>query len=85
MYQVRHEKDERWVVLDLNDQPVFTGTRRECEDWLDGQENAARHERVPRSPGLLKRVWSRLVSGRRKARGREPGDRAAAESDIAAR
>lgn len=88
MYQVRHDQDERWVVLDLDDEPIFTGTRRQCEDWLDRQENTARRERAPRRSGWLRGVWSRFVSSFRKGRRTEANDtggRASARSDVSAR
>jgi hypothetical protein len=30
-----------WTIVDMRDQVVFTGTKRDCEDWLDYQENIA--------------------------------------------
>ena len=29
----------RWAIVDETDQVHFQGTLRECEDWLDFQEN----------------------------------------------
>jgi hypothetical protein len=28
-----------WAVVDSGDDVVFTGTKRDCEDWLDWQDN----------------------------------------------
>jgi len=28
-----------WTIIDSREQVVFTGTKRDCEDWLDWQDN----------------------------------------------
>ena len=55
MYQVRPTSEDRWAVVDLNAQIVFEGTRRECEDWLDRQENLPRKTESlePQKPASL--------------------------------
>jgi hypothetical protein len=30
-----------WTIIDAREQVVFTGTKRDCEDWLDYQDNIA--------------------------------------------
>ena len=30
-----------WTIIDACDQVVFTGTKKDCEDWLDYQDNIA--------------------------------------------
>jgi hypothetical protein len=32
---------EAWTIIDACDQVVFTGTKKDCEDWLDYQDNIA--------------------------------------------
>jgi hypothetical protein len=32
---------DAWTIIDARDQVVFTGTKRDCEDWLDYQDNIA--------------------------------------------
>ena len=49
--RVRHIENDRWVVLDVDDTPLMTGSLRECEDWLDREEN---RDRARQS------IWSRL-------------------------
>ena len=64
MYKLRSFDDERWVVVDPGDQEVYTGTLRECEHWLDRQENITERS-IPREPGSvswLGRLWE-LVTG----------------------
>jgi len=51
MYKLRHVNKDRWSVLDADDVPVFEGTLRECEDWLDHRENLAANR-----PSLLHRI-----------------------------
>lgn len=54
-YRIQHVENGQWSVLDSDDAPVFCGTLRECEDWLDRRENVER-ERI----SLLRRLWRRL-------------------------
>ena len=35
MFQVRPKQGSQWTIFDESDQPVFTGTWSECEEWLD--------------------------------------------------
>lgn len=44
--EIRHEEGDRWSVMNEG-AAVFSGTLRQCEDWLDFQENrlANRNER----------------------------------------
>jgi hypothetical protein len=30
-----------WTIIDACDRVVFTGTKKDCEDWLDYQDNIA--------------------------------------------
>ena len=47
MFQLRPVERETWQILNANDEPVFTGSLRQCEDWLDHQENLSRPHRRP--------------------------------------
>ncbi|MFN0198548.1 MAG: hypothetical protein ACKVT0_17515 [Planctomycetaceae bacterium] len=59
MFQVRPQHDRLWVIVDEEDQQVFSGTWRECELWLDASENLARPVHVS---GFFKRCWSALFT-----------------------
>lgn len=61
MFQVRPIEGYRWAVFDSEDQQVFEGTWRQCEEWLDARENL---ERVPRPRGLMSRCWNALFHRR---------------------
>lgn len=38
--QMRHPPcGDVWTIIDPRDQVVFTGTKQDCEDWLDYQDN----------------------------------------------
>jgi len=45
MHSIRRVEDDRWAVIDADDVTVFVGTLRECEDWLDRDENIHRPQR----------------------------------------
>ena len=47
MFQLRPADRETWQILNSSDELVFTGSLRECEDWLDHQENLGRPRRRP--------------------------------------
>ena len=47
MFQLRPPERETSQILNANDEPVFTGSLRQCEDWLDRQENLTRPQRPP--------------------------------------
>ena len=47
MFQLRPAEREIWQILNSNDELVFSGSRRQCEDWLDRQENLTRLQRRP--------------------------------------
>lgn len=47
MFQLRPAERSYWQILNANDEPVFTGSLRQCEDWLDHQENLTRPHRRP--------------------------------------
>ena len=61
MFQLRPAERSYWQILNANDEPVFTGSLRQCEDWLDHQENLSRPHRRP---------FSQLASRVRSAFGR---------------
>lgn len=48
MYAVQHDERGIWLVYDQADEVVFQGTRGECEEWLDAQENRLRCRRPQR-------------------------------------
>lgn len=54
MHKLRHVQDDQWAILDADDVPRFHGTLRDCEDWLDRQENLAGEA------GWVRRWLSRL-------------------------
>lgn len=39
MFQLRPAQGDTWQILNARDEKVFTGSLRQCEDWLDQQEN----------------------------------------------
>jgi hypothetical protein len=44
MYRISSAAGNRSSVVDEDDQVRFVGTLRECENWLDSQENTRAHE-----------------------------------------
>lgn len=42
MYRIQQTTDGQWTIVDERDEVALVGTLRECEDWLDFQENAER-------------------------------------------
>jgi hypothetical protein len=42
MYRFRSVSDDRWEIVDEDDQVRFVGTPRECEELLDRAENIDR-------------------------------------------
>jgi hypothetical protein len=54
-YSIRHSEADRWTVINDDDMAVFTGSLRECEDWLDSWENAARPRR-----SLMRTLFDRM-------------------------
>ena len=56
MYELRSTSADQWSVVDDDGEPVYVGSLRQCEDWLDRQENRLRSSR----PGVLRRLWLRL-------------------------
>ena len=47
MFQLRPGEAPKWQIVNIRDETVFTGTLRQCEDWLDLQENVSRPHRQP--------------------------------------
>ena len=47
MFQLRPAERDTWQILNSSDELVFTGSLRQCEDWLDHQENLTRPHRRP--------------------------------------
>lgn len=39
-YRICKTSGENWGIVDEHQQCVFEGTLRQCEDWLDHQENS---------------------------------------------
>ena len=62
MYEVRKTDEGLWQILDEAEQPVFTGTQQQCEDWLDATENLSRAKPSPSRPlrELLRRVLAKF-------------------------
>lgn len=55
MYRIQTSTGAQWTIVDEREEVVFVGTLRECEDWLDFQENAQRKSRESR--GWLSQLW----------------------------
>jgi hypothetical protein len=53
VYVVRQNHHGLWEVIDESDQPVFQGTKQQCEDWLDAAENSAR---APQNGSLIAKL-----------------------------
>lgn len=62
-YSIRHVEADRWTVINDDDVAVFTGSLRDCEDWLDSWENASRPRRSP---------WQLLIAPLRRLFGGPP-------------
>jgi len=65
-FEVRPAESDQWVVFDEDEQSVFTGTYRQCEDWLDVYENTRGRQHGPRSLPRLRRFLTRFWPGARK-------------------
>lgn len=50
MFQLQHLGNDRWQVL-ATGTPVFGGTMRRVEDWLDQQENVNRRRSLQQQSG----------------------------------
>jgi hypothetical protein len=85
MFQIRHSRDDRWIVIDRHEQPVFEGTLRECEDWLDLRENEARHRAAGVAPeSRFLAAVRRLVAGLfGRTREPQPADQHAETQEMA--
>lgn len=69
MYRVEQNDGETWAVLGPHEATVFTGTLRQCEHWLDRQENLNRTAAAARRAGWmmrLGRLLGRCFSQQRK-------------------
>jgi hypothetical protein len=62
-FELRPLERDQWGVYDEQDRLRWSGSLRDCEDWLDRDENAARGERR----GLLRRMMDYAL--RRNGRG----------------
>lgn len=58
MYRISSAAGNRSSVVDEDDQVRFVGTLRQCEDWLDSQENSRVHE--SRLIAWARRAWQLL-------------------------
>jgi hypothetical protein len=59
MYRIENVSGENaWLVVDLKDRVMFTGTMQQVEDWLDSQEN------VNRRPSNVSAWFRRLFHAR---------------------
>jgi hypothetical protein len=57
-YGIHSVEGDRWTIADEDGKPIFAGTKRECEDWLDHQDN------IPPRPSRFKSWIGRLLAGR---------------------
>ena len=62
MFGIEPTDGDAWTIVDEDQQVVFVGSLRACEDWLDYQDNA--HRSPSRLAEWLRRLWARL--GRRR-------------------
>lgn len=71
MYRIEVLFGDRWAVVGQDGQTECVGTMRQCEDWLDFQENRAanqvqgpsgRRPRMADSRSLLRRVAALAIS-----------------------
>jgi len=49
MIEVQASDDGQSFVIMMQGMPVFRGTMRECEDWLDFRENSPEQSATPSS------------------------------------
>ena len=42
MFRLTTHEENRWSLINENEETVFVGTLSECEDWLDRMENIQR-------------------------------------------
>jgi hypothetical protein len=65
MYRIASAAGSQWAIVDETDRVWFVGTPRECEDWLDLQENLQRQQQ--------KRAhWRRFISSLMRFFRRDP-------------
>jgi hypothetical protein len=57
MYRIHSVQGDEWTIADEDGEPVFAGTKFECEDWLDQQDN------IPPRPSRFKSWIRRLLTG----------------------
>jgi len=43
-YQVRPGTENNWTVIDERDRTQFSGTWKQCEEWLDLRENLIKQQ-----------------------------------------
>lgn len=70
MFQLRPAPDNNWQIVNLSEEMVFTGTLRQCEEWLDHYENV--HLRPRRRPVAQLAARIRAMFGRLTARPARP-------------
>jgi hypothetical protein len=58
MYRIQSAAGNRSSIVDEDDQVRFVGTLRQCEDWLDAQENCLVRE--SRFSAWARRLWQTL-------------------------
>jgi hypothetical protein len=58
MYRIQSAAGNRSSIVDEEDQVRFVGTLRQCEDWLDAQENCPARE--SRFVAWARRAWQVL-------------------------
>jgi hypothetical protein len=67
MYRIHSVQGDQWTIVDEGGQPVFVGTKRQCEDWLDLQENI--RPRPSRYKAWIRRLFARRTG--QSVRGKE--------------
>lgn len=58
MYRIRSINADHWTIVNDADRVMFTGSVRQCEDWLDYAENMER--RQASAPGWFQRLCELL-------------------------
>lgn len=58
MYKIGSAIGDVWTIVNDRGEVVFMGTKQQCEDWLDHEDNL--RIAAERHPGWLRRMWNRL-------------------------
>ncbi len=64
VYAVRPTEGGLWQVVDEEDRTIFSGSKRDCEDWLDAWENLSPENRSLKPFAwfgrLMRKTWARF-------------------------